>query len=69
MTGQPIDWRAVAAGLAEDGLRLARIVTRHSRESGPAGMVGDYCNECDCRWPCDTYLIATGEYVDPDDTP
>ncbi len=45
--------------------QLSRIETWHSREAGPAGMVGDNCNECGLPWPCDTRLMATGQYVDP----
>src|SRR5574339_911724 len=44
--------------------RLDRIASWHSRESGPAGMVGDYCNECGGTWPCDTRRMAEGTYVD-----
>jgi hypothetical protein len=44
--------------------RLARISTWHSREAGPAGMVGDFCTECDARWPCATRRMADGTYVD-----
>ena len=44
--------------------RLDRLTTWHSRETGPGGMVGDYCNECGTRWPCDTYRMATGSYED-----
>jgi hypothetical protein len=48
--------------------RLARILTWHSRETGPAGIrVGDFCNECGQAWPCDTRRMASGRYVDPDD--
>lgn len=44
--------------------RLSRISTWHTRESGPAGMVGDFCNECGNRWPCDTSRMADGTYTD-----
>lgn len=44
--------------------RLDRIKAWHSRECGPAGMVGDYCNECETRWPCDTWRMADGTYTD-----
>jgi len=47
--------------------RLDRITTWHSRESGPGGMVGDYCTECGHVWPCDTRRMAEGTYVDEDD--
>jgi hypothetical protein len=44
--------------------RLARIESWHSREAGPAGMVGDCCVECGDQWPCDTRRMADGTYVD-----
>lgn len=44
--------------------RLDRIRGWHSRETGPAGTVGDYCNECGTRWPCDTRRMADGTYDD-----
>jgi len=44
--------------------RLGRIATWHGRETGPGGMVGDYCVECGTRWPCDTREMADGTYVD-----
>lgn len=44
--------------------RLARIADWHSRETGPAGTVGDYCVECGERWECDTRRMAEGTYVD-----
>ncbi len=47
--------------------RLDRIVSWHSRESGPGGMVGDYCIECGHVWPCDTRRMAEGSYVDTED--
>lgn len=40
---------------------LNKIASAHSRETGPAGTVGDYCVECSWRWPCPTYLTADGE--------
>lgn len=46
--------------------RLGRIQTWHARESGPGGMVGDFCTECAERWPCDTRRMADGTYVDPE---
>lgn len=39
---------------------LSKIALNHARESGPGGTVGDYCVECDHRWPCPTYLHASG---------
>lgn len=47
--------------------RLARITDWHSRETGPHGMVGDYCNECGSAWPCDTRRLAEGTYNDKDE--
>jgi len=47
--------------------RLDRIAGWHSRETGPAGTVGDYCTECGELWPCDTRRMAEGTYVDLDD--
>jgi len=47
--------------------RLVRIAGWHSRETGPAGTVGDYCTECGELWPCDTRRMAEGTYVDLDD--
>lgn len=44
--------------------RMGRLVTWHSRESGPSGTVGDFCNECGHTWPCDSYRMATGTYED-----
>lgn len=44
--------------------RLDRIRTWHSRESGPAGTFGDFCNECGHVWPCDTRRMVDGTYTD-----
>jgi hypothetical protein len=44
--------------------RLDRIAGWHSRESGPAGTVGDYCNECGNHWPCETSRMAGDTYDD-----
>lgn len=46
--------------------KLARIGDWHVRESGPAGMVGDYCTECDKVWPCDTRRMIDGTYEEED---
>jgi hypothetical protein len=46
------------------GERLDRIATWHSRETGPGGMVGDFCVTCEGRWPCDTRRMAEGTYTD-----
>ncbi len=58
-------WQLVVAfqGLQE---QLARISSWHSRETADGGMVGDFCNECGERWPCDTRKMADGTYVDED---
>lgn len=69
--GHPADldarvWRAVV-GVHALQERLARIATWHSQETGPAGTVGDYCNECGHIWPCDTYRMANGDWTDEDD--
>jgi hypothetical protein len=47
--------------------RLARISGWHARETGPAGMVGDFCVCCGDRWPCDTRRMADGTYKDEGD--
>lgn len=44
--------------------QIDRIKSWHSRETGPAGTVGDYCTECGTRWPCDTWRLADGSYTD-----
>lgn len=44
--------------------QLDRIQSWHSRESGPAGTVGDLCTECGTRWPCDTRRMADGTYAE-----
>lgn len=56
------DLRDLLSAAFEAGDRLQRISSWHSRETGPGGMVGDYCAECGCRWPCDTRRIADGTY-------
>lgn len=61
------DLAELARSLGDTGDRLSRISTWHSRESGPAGMVGDFCNDCGNRWPCDTRRMADGTYEDDDD--
>jgi hypothetical protein len=48
------------------GERLDRIAGWHARETGPAGMVGDFCTECGHRWPCGTRRAADGNYADDD---
>ena len=61
-----IDARALLAVMAMGNLRerLSRISSWHSRETGPAGTVGDFCTECGCRWPCGTRLMADGTYAE-----
>lgn len=44
--------------------RLARIAAWHSRETGPHGLIGDYCTECSERWPCETRRMADGSHHD-----
>jgi hypothetical protein len=58
-----VDWRVAETvlRLMEAGQRLSAIASAHARETGPAGMVGDYCIECERRWPCPTYLWANGD--------
>lgn len=58
-----VDWRtaeAVLRLLDAEG-RLSSIAAAHARETAPGGMVGDYCIECERRWPCPTYLHANGD--------
>lgn len=47
--------------------RLGRIGGWHARETGPAGMVGDYCVDCGHVWPCDTRRMAEGTYSDEEE--
>ena len=49
--------------------RLDRITTWHARETGSAGMVGDFCIRCGDLWPCDTHRMASGSYIDEEDAP
>lgn len=56
--------RTLLSAAFEAGDRVQRIATWHSRESGPGGMVGDFCTECGTRWPCDTRRMADGTYTD-----
>ena len=44
--------------------RLDRITSWHSRETAEGGMVGDFCNECGERWPCETRRMADGTHED-----
>jgi len=53
--------------ILDQAQRLERIAAWHSRESGPGGMVGDFCTECGNLWPCDTRRMAQGTYTDEDD--
>lgn len=57
------DWRVAEAvlRLTDAQERLFRIAQNHSRETGPAGTVGDFCVECNWRWPCPTYRFANGD--------
>lgn len=47
--------------------RLGRIADWHSQETGPAGTVGDSCDECGQAWKCPTRKMAEGSYVDTDE--
>lgn len=40
--------------------RVDRVRAWHSRETGEAGTVGDFCNECGARWPCATRQLLDG---------
>jgi hypothetical protein len=64
-----LDARVLVAvlGHMELGKRLDRIASWHARETGPAGMVGDFCICCGDRWPCGTRRMADGTYADDDD--
>lgn len=64
-----IDTRVLIAVIGIGKLReqLARISGWHARETGPGGMVGDFCIECGHRWPCDTRQMADGAYREGDD--
>jgi hypothetical protein len=55
--GGDIDTRVAALALrvTDAEARLAEIADIHARETAPGGMVGDYCVECEHRWPCPTY--------------
>jgi hypothetical protein len=61
-----IDGRTLVAvlGVLELRKRLDRISGWHARETGPAGMVGDFCVCCGDRWQCDTRRMADGTYTD-----
>lgn len=61
------DLKSLLTQALDTGDRLQRISTWHGRETGPGGMVGDYCIECETRWPCDTRKMADGTYTDDDD--
>lgn len=66
---QHLDSRTWLAIIQINKLRgqLDRIAAWHSRETAEGGMVGDFCIECETRWPCDTRRMADGTYEDPDD--
>jgi hypothetical protein len=57
------DWRAAEAvmRLIDARERLGRIADNHARETADGGMVGDFCVECNWRWPCPTYRFANGD--------
>jgi hypothetical protein len=56
-------WQAInlIVGLRQ---RLDRIAAWHSRETADGGMVGDLCNECGEKWPCETRRMADGSHED-----
>ena len=58
------DLRELLTAAFDAGDRLKRIADWHFRETGSAGIIGDYCTECDRCWPCDTRRIADGTYTD-----
>lgn len=58
------DVRRIMARLLDATSRLDRIADWHSRETGSAGMVGDFCNECGARWPCETRRMSDGTHED-----
>ena len=57
------DWRVaeVVLRLSDATERLSRIALNHQRETADGGMVGDFCVECNWRWPCPTYRFANGD--------
>lgn len=57
-------WQLVVKSLEQQD-RLERLASWHSRDDLPGGLVGKYCRECETVWPCDSYRLATGGYVDP----
>jgi hypothetical protein len=69
MDTRNIDSRTLIAIMGMGNLRerLSRISGWHQRETGPAGTVGDFCTECEHRWPCDTRRMADGTWKDDDD--
>lgn len=66
VSGRDLDARVSSLVLSHIGLneRLSRIAGWHDRETGPAGMVGDYCTECGERWPCGSRVMADGTWTD-----
>ncbi|MFF5778131.1 hypothetical protein ACFY7Y_14420 [Streptomyces virginiae] len=42
-----------------DAERLARIAEAHAKDETAHGMTSGYCNDCEQRWPCPTYVWAT----------
>lgn len=63
---QDLDSRTWLAAMALSKARgqLDRIASWHSRETADGGMVGDYCNECGEKWPCETRRMADGTHED-----
>lgn len=59
-----LDWRVTEAmfELTDTRMRLSSIALAHAREKlGETGLVGEFCTECGRKWPCPTYLWASGE--------
>jgi hypothetical protein len=63
---QDIDGRVYLAiyKILEQGERLARLASWHSRITGPAGTFDDYCARCSERWPCEDRRMADGTHDD-----
>lgn len=67
ITGQAADLvlaaldRYDAWAVARLETRLACIAEGHSKNSAAGGMTSGYCNDCEQRWPCPTYVWATSD--------
>jgi hypothetical protein len=60
------DARAMLRGLLGAREQLDRIASWHSRETAEGGLVGDWCNECSHKHPCETRRMADGTHEDLD---